>query len=130
MQAQYLTNQLYDAQAWWARDVILGKIKLPSKHAMLTDIGVWKADGDSQKTNIAKINFQARHLKDLWKKTNCPRFNVDAVEELFKEWELIRRSDIMTSRSKPFKSAIDGTVGKFSNVAWCDLTLQVDAISP
>ena len=25
---------MFDAQAWWARDVILGKIALPSKDAM------------------------------------------------------------------------------------------------
>jgi trimethylamine monooxygenase len=130
MQAQYLTNQLYDAQAWWARDVILGKIKLPNNAAMLIDIGLWKADAECQMTNMGKVNFQARHLEDLWKLTNCPRFDVNAVEELFKEWELIRQSNLMSSRSKVFKSAIDGTIGKNSNVAWVDLTLKVDAISP
>jgi trimethylamine monooxygenase len=25
---------MFDAQAWWARDVILGKIALPNKHDM------------------------------------------------------------------------------------------------
>jgi trimethylamine monooxygenase len=126
MQAQYLTNQLYDAQAWWIRDVILGKIKLPRKNAMLIDIGVWKADGDNQKTNMEKINFQAQYLKDLWNDTNCPRFDTDAVVGLFRDWELMRQSKITISRSKPFKSAITGTVGKISNILWCDLTLEVD----
>jgi trimethylamine monooxygenase len=126
MQAQYLTNQLYDAQAWWIRDVILGKIKLSRKHAMLIDIGVWKSEGDTQKTNMAKINFQAQYLKDLWNGTNCPRFDIDAVVELFRDWELMRQSKITISRSKPVKSAINGTVGTISNVPWCDLTLKGD----
>lgn len=130
MQAQYLTNQLYDAQAWWTRDVILGMIKLPNSPAMLIDIELWKADGESQMTNTEKVNFQARYLKDLWKETNCPRFDVNAVEELFKEWELRRQSGTELSRRKVYKSAIDGTIGKSSNVPWVDFTLKVDAISP
>jgi trimethylamine monooxygenase len=28
---------MFDAQAWWARDVIMGRIKTPSKADMLAD---------------------------------------------------------------------------------------------
>lgn len=123
MQAQYLTNQLYDAQAWWIRDVILGKIKLPGQIDMSLDITSWKADGDIQKTNMEKINFQARYLKNLWEETNCPRFNLDAIVQIFEEWESTRR---LQCRGKAFKSAIDGTVGTVANIAWSDVTLNVD----
>jgi trimethylamine monooxygenase len=125
MQAQYLTNQLYDAQAWWIRDVILGEFELPTKKEMLSDIALWQADKEMQKTNSTKILFQSRYLNDLWKKTNCPRFNVDAIVQMFEDWELLRKSNIMKSRSKPFKSVIDGTLGMVSNISWSDIKLDV-----
>ena len=34
MQDQFYTFSMFDAQAWYARDVILGRIKLPSKAEM------------------------------------------------------------------------------------------------
>lgn len=35
MQDQFYTFNMFDAQAWWARDVILGKIALPAKDDMI-----------------------------------------------------------------------------------------------
>ena len=34
MQDQFYTFNMFDAQAWFARDVIMGRIKLPSAEAM------------------------------------------------------------------------------------------------
>ena len=34
MQDQWFTFNMFDAQAWWARDVIMGKIALPDSAAM------------------------------------------------------------------------------------------------
>ena len=37
MQDQYYTFNMFDAQAWWARDVMLGRIELPSAAEMAAD---------------------------------------------------------------------------------------------
>ena len=39
MQDQWFTFNMFDAQAWWARDVIMGKIDVPQdKSVMLADV--------------------------------------------------------------------------------------------
>ena len=38
MQDQWFTFNMFDAQAWWSRDDILGRIDLPSHGNMLTDV--------------------------------------------------------------------------------------------
>lgn len=43
MQDQYFTFNMFDAQAWYARDVILGRIALPSKEERQKDIDHWRA---------------------------------------------------------------------------------------
>ena len=43
MQDQYYTFSMFDAQAWYARDVVLGRITLPSKEEMAKDIATWVA---------------------------------------------------------------------------------------
>src|SRR5690554_5002643 len=41
MQDQYFTFNMFDAQAWYARDVILGKIQLPSLEERQKDEEAW-----------------------------------------------------------------------------------------
>ena len=38
MQDQWFTFNMFDAQSWWVRDVIMGQISLPSHAAMLADV--------------------------------------------------------------------------------------------
>ena len=38
------TFNMFDCQAWYARDVIMGKIKIPSKSEIEKDINKWVAD--------------------------------------------------------------------------------------
>jgi trimethylamine monooxygenase len=39
---QFYTFNMFDAQAWWARDVILGKIALPSLQEMRSASVPWE----------------------------------------------------------------------------------------
>ena len=38
MQDQWFTFNMFDAQAWWARDVMMGRISVPDTDAMQADI--------------------------------------------------------------------------------------------
>ena len=42
MQDQFFTFNMFDAQAWWARDVVLGRITVPStREEMEKDAAPW-----------------------------------------------------------------------------------------
>ena len=41
MQDQFHTFNMFDCQAWYARDVIMGKIKMPSNDEINNDINKW-----------------------------------------------------------------------------------------
>ena len=43
MQDQYYTFSMFDAQAWYLRDVILGRIELPAREEMEKDSAGWQA---------------------------------------------------------------------------------------
>ena len=51
MQDQFHTFNMFDCQAWYARDVVMGKIKIPSDE-IDNDIKKWVAMEESLKTLI------------------------------------------------------------------------------
>ena len=65
MQNQYYTFTMFDAEAWYARDYILGKIKLPSKKEQTEDIKAWYERGRKSATFLEEIDFQRDFVKDL-----------------------------------------------------------------
>ena len=67
MQDQYFTFTMFDGQAWYARDYILGKIPLPSKEERKKDIELWYNRGQQLKDCYEDIDFQTDYIKDLFK---------------------------------------------------------------
>ena len=65
MQDQFYTFSMFDAQAWYARDVILGRIKLPSKEEMQKDDDAWVKREEALKDAFEKIDFQADYVREL-----------------------------------------------------------------
>ena len=43
MQRQNFSMTMFDTEAWFARDVILGRIRLPSKEERTIDMRKWKS---------------------------------------------------------------------------------------
>ena len=56
---------MFDAQAWFARDVILGKISLPTDVAAIAaEVARWqKAEDDKPETDEAAIRYQAEYVQ-------------------------------------------------------------------
>ena len=86
MQDQFYTFSMFDAQAWYARDVILGRIKLPSKEEMAKDDAAWVKREEALKTAFEKIDFQADYVRELCAATDYPKFDIDMTVDEFKEW--------------------------------------------
>jgi trimethylamine monooxygenase len=120
MQDQFYTFSMFDAQAWYARDVILGRIKLPSKAEMEKDDAKWVKREEALKDAFEKIDFQADYVRDLCAATDYPKFDIDMTVVEFKEWEHDKGDSIVGYRNKAFKSPCTGTMAPVHHTLWLE----------
>lgn len=118
MQDQYYTFNMFDAQAWFVRDVINEHIALPHAESMRQHSHAWRAREEKLKTDEEKICFQGDYVKELISHTDYPRFDIDAVNKTFIEWEHHKRQDIMGFRDQVYRSLMTGTVAKRHHTPW------------
>lgn len=120
MQDQYYTFNMFDAQAWFARDVIMGRINLPSKDEMSKHSAVWRERESKLVEAYEGIYFQGDYVKDLISATDYPKFDVDAVDEAFIEWKHHKHENIMGFRDNTYPSVITGTMQPKHHTSWID----------
>ena len=120
MQDQWFTFNMFDAQAWWARDVIMGRIKTPSKTEMLADVEDRITREDALEDDYDCIWYQGDYTLELIKETDYPTFDVEGACQAFKEWKGHKKKDIMTFRNNAYKSVITGTMAPEHHTPWKD----------
>lgn len=120
MQDQYYTFNMFDAQAWYARDVVLGRIALPGAEERERDMAAWVAREEAVGDPFQAIDFQTEYVRDLLGATDYPRLDVDEVARLFKEWEHHKAEDIATYRDRSYRSTITGTVAPAHHTRWME----------
>jgi trimethylamine monooxygenase len=120
MQDQFYTFNMFDAQAWYARDVVLGRIKLPSTADMLDDIHKWTVMEEALPDAEGMIDFQTEYVRDLLAPTDYPRLDVDTVAKMFKVWEHHKVDNILTYRDQSHKSVLTGTLAPIHHTAWME----------
>ena len=120
MQDQFYTFSMFDAQAWYARDVILGRIKLPSKEEMEKDDAAWVKREEALKDAFEKIDFQADYVRELCAATDYPKFDIDMTAAEFKEWEHDKGDSIVGYRNKAFKSPCTGAMAPTHHTPWLE----------
>ncbi len=118
MQDQYYTFNMFDTQAWFTRDVMLGKIKLPDAEAMQADIDSWRQREDTVKTPFDAVDYQSAYVRDLMDRTDYPGFEVEKVSELFKQWLRDKQENILTYRDRQFRSVVTGTLAPKHHTPW------------
>ena len=118
MQDQYYTFNMFDAQAWYARDVVLGRIALPERDAREADIAAWRAREEALEDPFQAIDFQTDYVRDLLAETDYPHLDVDMVARLFKEWEHHKEAGILTYRDRAYPSTITGTMAPVHHTPW------------
>lgn len=118
MPDQFYTFNMFDAQAWYARDVVLGRIKPPSKSDMIADMHKWTQLEEAIADAEGAIDFQTEYVRDLLAPTDYPRLDVDAVAKMFKDWEHHKMEDILTYRDRSHKSVLTGTVAPVHHTPW------------
>lgn len=119
-QDQWFTFNMFDAQAWFVRDVILGRIALPDEGERAASIAAWRkrfAEIDSAAT---EIRFQADYIRDLLECTDYPAFDLDRVVEIFLAWKHDKKADIMGYRDRVYPSVMTGTLAAAHHTPWLD----------
>ncbi len=120
MQDQFYTFNMFDAQAWYARDVILGRIKLPKLDAMKKHSKAWRKREEKLENAEQMIWFQGDYVKELIDATDYPSFDVESVNKTFLEWEHDKMHDIMAYRNKSYRSLMTGTMSPAHHTPWKD----------
>ncbi len=118
MHDQYYTFNMFDAQAWFARDVMLGRIDLPSAEAMAADSAAWLEREEALETAYEEIDFQGDYTQALVDDTDYPDFNIPEVNRMFKQWKADKMDDIMGYRDKGFPSTLTGTMAPVHHTPW------------
>lgn len=120
MQDQWYTFNMFDAQAWYARDVILERIALPAQPEMQTDIDQWRAQEDAIADDYESIRFQGDYTMRLMALTDYPEFDIEGANQAFFEWKKHKKQGIMTFRDHGYQSALTGTMAPAHHTPWKD----------
>ncbi|MFL2757058.1 MAG: NAD(P)-binding domain-containing protein [Paracoccaceae bacterium] len=120
MQDQWFTFNMFDAQAWWSRDVIMGKIDLPTQEVMISDVNDRVAREDAGQDDYDAIWYQGDYVKELIDETDYPAFDVEGACKVFKEWKGHKKTNIMTFRDNSYKSVITGSMAPIHHTPWKD----------
>lgn len=118
MQDQFYTFTMFDAEAWYVRDYVLGRITLPGRDEMRKDIEAWRTREDSLADADEQIDFQADHIADLLSEVDYPPFDLDLTRAHFKTWEHHKTESIIGYRDKGFSSPCTGTSAPIHHTQW------------
>ncbi|PMR72982.1 NAD(P)-binding domain-containing protein [Billgrantia endophytica] len=120
MQDQWYTFNMFDAQAWYVRDVILGRIGVPEKADMRRSSGEWRMREEALETDEEMIVFQGDYVRSLIAETDYPSFDIDGVNRTFLEWEHHKHDDIMTFRDHSYRSLMTGKLSPPHHTPWLE----------
>ncbi|NES11332.1 NAD(P)/FAD-dependent oxidoreductase, partial [Pseudomonas laurentiana] len=120
MQDQWYSFNMFDAQAWYARDVILGRIALPDAATRNADCLQWQAREAELQTNQQMFEYQGAYIQQLVDATDYPSFNIPAVNETFLHWKHDKATNIMGYRDKSYRSLMTGTQSPPHHTPWLE----------
>ena len=120
MQDQFYTFNMFDAQAWYVRDQIMGRIKLPKADVMKKDSKAWRKREEKLEDAEQMIWFQGDYVKQLIDATDYPTFDIEAVNKTFMTWEHDKAADIMGYRNKSYRSLMTGNMQPAHHTPWLE----------
>jgi len=121
MQDQWYTFNMFDAQAWYVRDVLMGQIQLPDQKTMDRDPVVRQENEDALEDDYACIRYQGAYVQELINETDYENFNIDAANEAFFQWKKAKKKNIMTFRDQGgLISPMDESTSPAHHTEWKD----------
>ncbi|MEM7438704.1 MAG: NAD(P)/FAD-dependent oxidoreductase [Pseudomonadota bacterium] len=120
MQDQWYTFNMFDAQAWYVRDIIMDRIAVPDLAAREADVKARKDAEAALEDDYACIDYQGAYTKELIDETDYPSFDIQAANQAFYEWKKHKKKDIMTFRNNGYTSPMTGTKAPPHHTPWKD----------
>ena len=120
MHDQFYTFNMFDAQAWWARDLVLGKITMPSAAEIKAHEQKWLDREAKLETDEQYIWFQGDYVQELIDQTDYPSFDIEGVNKTFMEWEHHKHDNIMEFRNNAYKSLMTQSQSPTHHTPWVD----------
>ncbi len=118
MQDQWYTFNMFDAQAWFVRDVIMGRISIPDEDKRAEDNKNRREMENAIPDDYKAIEYQGQYIKDLITLTDYPSFDIEGSNQAFFEWKKNKKKNIMTFRDKSHKSVMTGTLAPIHHTKW------------
>ena len=121
MQDQWYTFNMFDAQAWYVRDVIMGRLTVPSAEAdRAADVTARVVAEDGLADGYAAIAYQGAYVQELIDLTDYPSFDIPGSNEAFYAWKKHKVKNIMTFRDNAYASVMTGTMAPLHHTPWKD----------
>ena len=120
MQDQFYTFNMFDAQAWYVRDVIMGRIDVPDREAREKDEQRWLDREETLDDPEKMIYYQGDYVQELIDATDYPSFDVAGVNRTFVEWEHHKMDNIMSFRNNAYRSLMTGTMSPAHHTPWLE----------
>ncbi|WP_239464020.1 NAD(P)-binding domain-containing protein [Glutamicibacter protophormiae] len=117
-QDQWFTFNMFDAQAWYVRDVILGDAQLPSRSDQKQDMDQWAQRLENLSSAADEVHFQADYIRDLIEQTDYPMFDLDEVARIFLAWKNDKQHNILNYRDQVYPSVMTGTMACEHHTPW------------
>ena len=117
-QDQWFTFNMFDAQAWYVRDLILGRLSLPDARAQREHMDAWLERFRALETDADQVRFQADYIRDLIEQTDYPMFDLDEVVRIFLAWKHDKQENVLTYRDKVYPSVMTGTMAAVHHTPW------------
>ncbi|TFH98526.1 NAD(P)-binding domain-containing protein [Micrococcus lylae] len=115
---QLFTLTLLEAQAYFARDVLLGRVEVPEAEERKADMDAWFERMTQIDGPPAALAYQGAYIQDLSAHTDCPEVDVEAVAETFLQMRDARIEDVRTFRDRQHRSTVTGTMAVPHHTPW------------
>lgn len=119
-QDQWFTFNMFDVQAWYVRDLILGTLPLPEAADRERSVSEWRRRFEAIPDATAEIEFQGEYVRDLMRLTDYPEFDIDEVVRIFISWKGDKQADIMGYRDRCYRSVMTGTLAVPHHTPWLE----------
>ncbi|MGO7870207.1 NAD(P)-binding domain-containing protein [Rhizobium leguminosarum] len=120
MQDQFYTFNMFDVQAWWARDVMMGRIALPPEEELKANFDMWRAREETLEDAEQMIWYQGDYVKELLAETDYPSFDIEGTNQTFMEWEHHKAHNIMGFRDHAYRSLMTGNMSPTHHTPWVE----------
>lgn len=121
MQDQWYTFNMFDAQAWFVRDIILGRLSVPDTvEERVADAQRREAEEDALEDDYQSIAYQGEYVRELIAETDYPEFDIDGANRAFWGWKDDKKKSIMEFRNVSYRSVLTGTMAPAHHTSWKD----------